>query len=52
MPCKANGKEHLRQEVIEGYGHFDCIAGRRAYEDVFARFAEAPPPANRWPVSE
>jgi cholesterol oxidase len=31
----ANGPERYRRVVVPGYGHLDCIFGRKAAEDVF-----------------
>jgi pimeloyl-ACP methyl ester carboxylesterase len=46
MLCEANGKAYYQREVIEGYGHLDCITGSNAHQDVFPRFAEALSPAD------
>lgn len=33
--CKANGAHLYSRSVIPGYGHIDCIFGKRAAHDVF-----------------
>lgn len=41
LVCEKNGPETYQRTVIPGYGHLDCIVGKRAHEDVFPLFARA-----------
>lgn len=33
--CKVNGAQLYSRSLIPGYGHIDCIFGKRAAQDVF-----------------
>lgn len=35
MLSRANGEHLYRRHLVPGYGHVDCIIGRRADEDVY-----------------
>jgi len=37
---QANGAAHYRRRVIEGYGHGDCLFGKRAAHDVYPAIVE------------
>lgn len=38
---EANGAGGYGRDVVEGYGHLDCIYGSRAHQDVFPSFLAA-----------